>query len=95
MQQIMNPKIIQINLECGTTVSQSIRQKLTPEQGSGTSIRKTRRMNSLEYVKLFNSKLDDKVYNVSFCLMNSLVEDNVCLLGLFGDSSKVCLAHQR
>ena len=52
-------------------------------------------MNSLEYVKLFNSKLDDKVYNVSFCLMNSLVEDNVCLLGLFGDSSKVCLAHQR
>ena len=39
-----------------------------------TLLQKNRR---LRPIGLFNPSLADKVYNVSFCLMNSTIEDNV------------------
>ena len=46
------------------------------EGGSGGSNERSQRR--LEYVKLFNEESDENK-NVTFCLMNSLVEDNVCI----------------
>ena len=48
------------------------------EGGSGNSIERNQRR--LEYVKLFNDNEEsDENQNVTFCLMNTLVEDNVCV----------------